>query len=200
MSPDIGPAVSPPFVGPWPDGIVATRHELASYLADVADGSLDALATRCAPWSVREVTVHLAETFRRFHLMLEQGRRGDFAPPFASDELDSENLRAVEAFSGDPAEALTVAAAGFLDALDSLDEPVPHQAGTLPVGLQVLFGLMDIAMHHDDVLAAAGRRYRPSTEALAAIVPVAERLYGMPADQPDPWSLMLLGAGRDGFS
>ena len=188
--------MAPQFAGPWPDGLVATRHELSSYLDDVADGSLDSLATRCAPWSVRDVTVHLAETFRRFHGMLDQGRAGDFTRPFAPDELDVENLRAVESFSGDAAEALSIAADGFLDALDSLDEPMPHQFGPLPAGLQVLFGLMDISMHHDDVLVAVGRRYRPATETVDVIGPVAERLFGMPADQADPWEAILVGSGR----
>jgi len=149
--------VAPQFAGPWPDGIALTRDELSRYVNDVADGSLDALATRCSPWSVRDVTIHLAETFRRFQRMLDHGRSADFTPPFTPEELDAENLRAVESFTGDPVEALTAAASSFLDGLDSPDEPMPHQLATLPTGLQVLFGLMDISIHHDDVLSAAGR-------------------------------------------
>lgn len=188
--------VAPSFAGPWPDGVALTRRELSGYVDDVADGSLDALATRCSPWLVRDVTIHVAETFRRFQRMLDQGRGGDFTPPFTPDELDAENLRAVAAFTGDPVDALVTAVNGFLDDVDDLDEPMPHQLGTLPAGLQVLFGLMDITMHHDDVRSAAGDGYRPEPETIEAVLAVAERLFGMPADQADPWLVMLTGSGR----
>ena len=188
--------VEPHLAGPWPDGTMLVRAELASYLDDVAGGALDALPTRCDPWTVRDVTVHLAETFRRFERTLDQGRAGDFTAPFTPDELDAENLRAVAAFSGDPVDALTAAVDGFLDRVEDLDEPMPHQLSTVPVGLVVLFGLLDITMHHDDVLAAAGRRYQPPPDTIAAVVVVAERLFGMPADLPDPWLLMVAGSGR----
>jgi hypothetical protein len=128
--------------------------------------------------------------------MLDQGRNGDFTPPFTPDELDAENLRAVAAFTGDASGALVTAATGFLDSLGDLDEPVPHQVGTIPAGLQVLFGLLDIAMHHDDVSAAAGRAYRPAPETIDAVVVVAERMFGMPPGQADPWLVMMAGAGR----
>ena len=185
-----------PFAGPWPDGIASTRVELRRFLDDVADGSLDDLATGCAPWTGRDVTIHLAETFLRFRRMLDQGRTGDFTPPFTPAELDAENLRAVDSFSGDAVAALEVAATGFLDDLDGLDEPVPHQLATIPAGLQVLFGLMDIAIHHDDVLVPAGRRYRPAPETVEAIVPVVERLFGVAPGEEDPWALILVGSGR----
>ncbi len=188
--------VSPQLLGPWPDGTQATRVELAAYVDEVADGSLDPLPTRCEPWSVRDVTVHLTETFRRFQRMLDQGRTGDFTPPFGLGELDAENQRAVDAFTGDATDALVIAVSGFLDELGSLDEPVPHQMGTLPAGLQVLFGLLDLALHHDDVAAAAGRSYRPAPETVEAVAVVAERLFGMPPDQPDPWPLIVVGSGR----
>lgn len=189
-------SVAPELVGPWPDGIEASRLELSRYIADVADGSLDDLPTRCEPWTGRDVTIHMAETFRRFQRTLAQGRGGDFTPPFTPDELDAENLRAVAAFAGDPIVELVAAAAGFLDAIDDLAEPVPHQLGTIPVGLEVLFGLMDLAMHHDDVLAAAGRSYQPAPESVDAILAVAERLFGMPPGLEDPWPVMVAGSGR----
>jgi uncharacterized protein (TIGR03083 family) len=173
-----------------------SRTELAAYVDDVADGSLDDEPTRCAPWTVRDVTAHLAATFQRFQTMLDQGRSDDFTPPFTPEELDDENLRAVESFSGEPLEALVTAANGFLDDVTDLDEPVPHQLATIPAGLQVLFGLMDIVLHHDDVISVAGRRYRPWLETIATILPVAERLFGMPPDQPDPWAVIVIGAGR----
>jgi uncharacterized protein (TIGR03083 family) len=188
--------IAPQFAGPWPDGIPATRVELARYLDEVADGSIDALLTRCEPWTVRDVTIHVTETFRRFRRMLEAGRAGDFTPPFSPDELDAENLRAVAAFTGDAVSELTTAVSLFLDDLADPDEPMPHQLGTLPAGLQVHFGLMDIAMHHEDVCAAAGLVYRPSAETIAALLPMTERLFGMPPDQEDPWALMVFGSGR----
>jgi len=194
--PDPGSGIAPPVAGPWPDGRAASRHELSRYLDDVADGSLDGLATGCVPWTGRDVTVHLTETFRRFSRMLEQGRRGDFTPPFTPDQLDAENLRAVEGFVGDPAVELGTAAIGFLDLVVDLDEPVPHQLGTVPAGLQVLFGLLDLALHHDDVLVPAGRRHRPEPETIAALVPVVERLFGVPPGQDDPWAVILAGSGR----
>lgn len=190
------PTVPPHLHGPWPDGVALSHLELGAYVDDVADGSLDEQSTRCPPWVVRDVTAHLAATFQRFQLMLDQGRTGDFTPPFTPEELDTENLRAVEVFDGPPLAALVAAAHGFLDDVTDLDEPVPHQLATIPAGLQVLFGLMDIAMHHDDVLSVTGQRYRPQPDTIAAIVSVAERLFGMPPDQDDPWALMVVGSGR----
>ena len=88
--------VPPHLQGPWPDGIASSRHELGAYVDDVSDGARDDQPTRCSPWTVRDVTAHLAATFQRFHRMLDQGRGGDFTPPFSPEELDAENLRAVE--------------------------------------------------------------------------------------------------------
>ena len=87
--------IPPHLLGPWPEGITLSRHELGSYVDDVADGSLDDQPTRCSPWSVGDVTRHLAATFQRFQLMLDQGRAGDYTPPFSPAELDDENLHAV---------------------------------------------------------------------------------------------------------
>ncbi len=195
--PDPGPAIAAPMAGPWSDGAIpAARQELAQYLDEVADGSLDGLATGCVPWTGRDITVHLAETFGRFSRMLDQGRRGDFTPPFALDELDAVNLQAVEAFTGDPDEALRSAAGTFLDQVDDLDDPVPHQLGTIPAGLQVLFGVLDLALHHDDVLVPAGRRHRPGSSTLEAIRPVIVRLFGVDPGQDDPWAVIVVGSGR----
>jgi uncharacterized protein (TIGR03083 family) len=192
----MSPAIPEHLQGPWPDGVALSRLELQGYVTDVDGGSLDDEPTRCTPWSVRDVTAHLAATFQRFHRMLVQGRSGDFTPPFTPDELDEENRRAVESFEGQPLDELVVAANAFLDEVADLDEPVPHQLATVPVGLQILFGLMDIALHHDDVVSVDGRRYRPELETIDAIVPVAERLFGMPPDQPDPWAIIVIGSGR----
>jgi len=56
--------------------------------------------------------------------------------------------------------------------------------------------LMDLTMHHDDVLAAAGRSYRPAAASIEAILVVAERLFAMPPDQSDPWLALVAGSGR----
>lgn len=172
------------------------RAELSAYVDEVADGSLDDLPTRCEPWKVRDVTAHLAATFDRFGRMLEQGRHGDFAPPFAMEELDAVNLRDVEAFTGDPLEALVAAGGRFLDEVHDLDEPVPHQLATIPLGLQVVFGLLDLALHHDDVVSAAGRRYRPAAQTIDTLAVAGQRLSLLPADMPDPWDTIMVGSGR----
>lgn len=189
----------PPLQGPWPDGRGLLRREVDAYLADVADGSLDRLATRCEPWTVADVTTHLAATFLRFNRMIDQGRRGDFTPPFAMDELDGENLRAVEAFTGDPTQALVEQTDGLLLRCTDLDEPVPHQAGTIPVGLQVLFGLLDTVVHHDDVLSAAGRRYVLPDDVVATLLPVGQRLFGIAPDVDDPATVIIVGTGRPAY-
>lgn len=191
--------IAPPLQGPWPDGRSLLRREVDAYLGDVADGTLDDLPTRCEPWTVADVTTHLAETFLRFDRMIERGRHGDFAPPFGMDELDAENQRAIDAFSGDPVRALAEQTDALLAAATDLDEPLPHQVGTIPVGLQLLFGLMDVAVHHDDVLAAAGRRYPLPADVVAALLPVAQRLFGMPPDVDDAADALIQGTGRPAY-
>jgi uncharacterized protein (TIGR03083 family) len=192
------PDIDPNLAGPWPDALELTRAELASFIDAVAGGESDDLPTRCQPWTVRDITIHLAETFKRFARMTEQGRTGDFTPPFAREDLDQENLRAVAEFDGDAVEALREQGTRFLDLVDpaNLDEPIPHQMGTLPIGLQINFGLMDLAVHHDDIEAARGGTYTPPAGALDAIVEVAHREFGMPTDLPDPWPLLIAGSGR----
>lgn len=188
--------VAEQFAGPWPDARAVTLAELASFLDDVADASLDALPTRCPPWTVRDVTIHVTETFRRFARTLDQGRSGDFAPPFPPAQMDAENLRAVEAFTGDPAHEFRIAVTTFVEAIGDLDEPIPHQGGTFPAALVLLFGLADIVIHHDDVLAADGRHYVPPADTIDALQPLTQRLFGMPAGLPDLWAAILAGTGR----
>jgi hypothetical protein len=73
---------------------------------------------------------------------------------------------------------------------------VPHQFGTIPAGLQVLFGLLDLSLHHDDVLVPAGRRHRPGPDTLEAVRPVIVRLFGVDPGQDDPWAVIVVGSGR----
>lgn len=191
--------IAPPLQGPWPDGRAVLRREVDAYLADVADGALDGLSTRCEPWTVADVTTHLAETFLRFNRMIDQGRSGDFTPPFANDQLDAENQRAVDTFDGDPVAALGEQVDALLTRCTDLDEPVPHQVGTVPAGLQVLFGLFDVTAHHDDVLAAAGRRYVLPDDVVTTMLPMAQRLFGIPADVDAPATVLIVGSGRPAY-
>jgi uncharacterized protein (TIGR03083 family) len=163
------------FAGPWPDIRPLVRAELDAYAAAVAamDGGLP---TRCRPWTVTDVTRHLAATFERFVAMLEQGRRGDLSPPFPPDQLDAENLRAVEQLSGDPDARLRAAAERFLDLGADPDEPMPHQVGTVPVGAHLVFALTDLAVHHDDVAHAAGAAYQPPPEVVDTLVATYRRV------------------------
>jgi uncharacterized protein (TIGR03083 family) len=187
---------NPALLGPWPLHTDLVLDELDAYL----DGARDPMArdrpTRCPPWTVDDVTAHLAETFRRFHQMLRQSRAGDLTPPFAPEELAAENLRAVAAFHGDSNSALEVAVHRFAAAVDEPDELIAHQLGPIPVSLQVLFGLADLAIHHDDVAAARRSSYQPSDAVVVALTGAWERLPGGLSPGPDPWRRILVASGR----
>ena len=182
------------FAGTWPDLRPLVRAELSSYLAAVADLDPD-LPTRCPPWSVRDVTRHLAATFERFGVMLARGRAGDLSPPFTVADLDEENLRAVREFVGDPEARLREEAERFLDAAADPDEPMPHQRGPVPVGVQLVFGLADLAIHHDDVLRAAGRSYQPPPDVVSALVSAYRRLGWWDEGDPPGWAAFVAERG-----
>jgi uncharacterized protein (TIGR03083 family) len=182
--------------GPWPLRKDLMFDELDAYLDEVRDPTLRGLPTRCSPWTVEDVTAHLAETFRRFYEMLRRSRAGDLSPPFAPNELDEENLRAVAAFRGDAGSALEATAHRFAGAVDDPDELIAHQLGPIPVGLQVLFALADLAIHHDDVAAAGGGRYRPPAAVVDALVETWERSPGGFPPGPDRWRGVLIASGR----
>lgn len=174
------------------------RAELARYLADTAEPDTRELPTRCPPWTVRDVTAHLAETFARFARLLERSRAGDLTPPFGPRELTEENLRRVAAFSGDPVEALRRAAEGFLDALGEQDERIAHQFGPLPMRVQLGFALNELAIHHDDVAHATRRAYEPPAEVVALLGGVWTAMGGLPIAEPDDtdWKRILRASGR----
>ncbi|MDQ1712932.1 MAG: hypothetical protein QOE45_2382 [Frankiaceae bacterium] len=176
------------FAGEWPDHRALVRVELDAYAAAGVDGDLP---TRCVPWTVTDVTRHLAATFERFVAMLEQGRRGNFSPPFPREALDTENLRAVEQFTGDPDARLRAAAETFLDLATDPDEPMPHQLGVVPVGVQTLFGLADLAIHHDDVARAAGGAYQPAPEVVETLVAAYRRLGFWEESDPPVWASLV---------
>lgn len=180
---------------PWPDAVEWSRRELRAYLDAAADPAIQALPTRCPAWSVADLSAHLAATFRRFADQLEKARAGDLAAPFPRSELTDENLRAVRDFDGDPLSELALHADRFLGSVDAVDEPIGHQLGPIPVGLQVMFGLVELTVHHDDLAEATGGSYRPGGDTVAAMVDVYGVVSGVPAG-PDPWSCLLQATGR----
>ncbi|HEY8458091.1 MAG TPA: maleylpyruvate isomerase N-terminal domain-containing protein [Actinopolymorphaceae bacterium] len=66
---------------PWPQAVDWSHRELQRYLDAAADPDIQALATRCPPWSVADLSAHLAATFRRFADQLEKARSGSSPPP-----------------------------------------------------------------------------------------------------------------------
>lgn len=188
--------VAEPYQGPWPDASELVERELAVYLATAADPNIIDLPTRCPPWTVNDVTAHLAATFERFNRMLAQGRSGDLTRPFERDGLSAENLRAVEAFEGDPLRRLEEEAMRFVESCTDPQEIMPHQFGPIPVALQMLFGLNELAVHHDDIATAAAGRYRPGAEVLDPLKPVWERVLGGLPGTDDVWTDILTASGR----
>lgn len=160
---------------------------MAAYLVTAADPEIWDLPTRCAPWTVRDITRHLAATFARFADMLEQTRAGDLTPPFAKTELDTQNLRAVEQFVGVPEQRAQDELDRFLRLIGAGGELMAHQRGPVPVALQLLFGLGDIAVHHDDIAAASGAAYRPPASVIELLVPMWELVAGV-STAVDPWA------------
>jgi hypothetical protein len=145
---------------------------------------------------VHELTAHLAMTFERFVRLLAQSRAGDLSPPFAPQELAAENLRAVAAFTGDACAELRRWAEGLLAAATDPDELIAHQFGPIPVGLQLLFGLDELVIHHDDLAAARGGYYRPPGAVVRALIPVWERVLGGLPPGGDDWARILAASGR----
>jgi hypothetical protein len=62
-----------------------------------------------------------------------------------------------------------------------------------PVALQVLFGVNELAIHHDDVALAAGHRYLPPPETLAVLQFMWQRQHGRDIMS---WPDILQEAGR----
>lgn len=180
---------------PWPQAVDWSHRELQRYLDAAADPDIQALATRCPPWSVADLSAHLAASFRRFADQLEKARSGSLAAPFPPDELSRENLRAVRDFHGDPLGELAAQAGRFLGAVDTVDEMIGHQFGPIPVGLQVMFGLVELTVHHDDLANATGSCYRPAGDVVEAMAHMYGAVFGMPAGA-DPWKCLLRATGR----
>jgi uncharacterized protein (TIGR03083 family) len=187
-----GPAQDP--AGPWPYVPGLLGPELDRYLADAAQPTAQHLPTCCPPWTVRDVTVHLLCTFTRFRRLLSRGRAGDYSPPFPADQLAAENQRAVKDYQGaDPGGQLRAAVEEFGSALGDGDELMPHQLGPIPVAHQVLFGVNELAIHHDDVTLSAGHRYVPPPETLVVLQFMWQRRHGRDVTS---WADILRAAGR----
>jgi hypothetical protein len=186
------------FRGPWVSAKELTLTELASYLDDAVRPELRSAVTRCAPWTGDELTAHLAATFSRFAEMLEQSRNGDLTAPFGRDALAAENHRAIASFIDDPTGQLDAAAGRFCELVEDPSEIMAHQFGPIPVGLQAVFGLNELAIHHDDLLSASGRSYRPPPAVIDALVPAWSGPLGHPdvATADDRWHAVLRASGR----
>ena len=182
--------------GPWPPTTDLVHAELTAYLEDTADPSVHRLPTRCVPWTVTDLTAHVAMTFRRYLELLRRSRAGKLETPFAPEDLPTENLRTVRAFRGDAFQALEASTLRFLHLATDPDEMIAHQFGPIPVGLQILFGLNELAVHHDDVEYASRRRYRPPSSVVRALVPVWERVLGGLPPAKDDWTAILAASGR----
>ncbi|HLW17361.1 MAG TPA: maleylpyruvate isomerase family mycothiol-dependent enzyme [Actinomycetota bacterium] len=181
--------------GDWPLRPDLLRIEADAYISFVRDQSLWELPTRCPPWTVLDVTRHLAATFHRYVELLRRSRTGDFRPPFKPEDLAEENLRAVREFTGDPIASACEEGARFISLADDPAEPMINQRGTISVGLQMCFGLNEFAIHHDDVAAAHGGTYRPSDEVLGVLIETWRALtHGKLAG--DRWEWILRASGR----
>jgi uncharacterized protein (TIGR03083 family) len=183
--------------GDWPLRADLLRSEADAYITTVRDPSAWELPTRCPPWTVLDVTRHLAATFHRYVELLRRSRTGDFRPPFKPEDLAEENLRAVE-FTGDPIDSACEEVARFISLAHDPAEPMINQRGTIPVGLQMCFGINEFAIHHDDVAAARGGTYRPSDEVVGVLVETWRALTAGESSRSgaDPWRWVLERSGR----
>jgi uncharacterized protein (TIGR03083 family) len=187
----------PPAVIPWPTALDWSAAESRSYLAAAADPAVQSLPTRCSPWTVRDLTAHLAATFQRFADQLDQANAGDLTGPFEPGDLSRENRRAVDLFSGDPAQALDEQVTRFLREAGRgrAGRLMGHQRGPVPVGLQVMWGLSELTVHHDDLAQAIGTSYRPGDSIVTALIAMKEAVDGFHAGC-DPWLDYLRSTGR----
>lgn len=180
----------------WTRSLDACHDELAAYLLTAGEAAVHDLPTRCPPWTVRDVTRHLAATFERFNRMLARSRAGDLSKPFEMEDLGEENLRAVREFDGEPEARLREEATAFLAAAGDPDEMIAHQFGPIPMSLQVIFGLADLTIHHDDVAVASGARYRPPEATVGLLVDVWSQRFGGGPEGDDAWEWILRASGR----
>jgi uncharacterized protein (TIGR03083 family) len=182
---------------PWPTALDWSAAELRGYLVAAADPAVQRVRTKCQPWTVRDLTAHLGATFHRFADQLGKAKAGDLTAPFGPGDLSRENLRAVELFRGDPLQALEQQASRFLREArcSQAGQLMGHQRGPVPVGLQVMWGLGELAVHRDDLADATGSSYRPSDLIVAALVAMKQAIDGFRAGD-DQWLDYLRSTGR----
>ena len=174
------------------------RAECDAYIIDARESSIWDLPTRCAPWTVLDITKHLAATFHRYVELLRRSRTGETRAPFAPETLSEENLRAVAEFKGDPHAELCAEVGRFATLATDPDERMLNQRGMIPVGLQMLWGLNELAIHHDDLAQALGGAWRPSddvVEVLGSLVPLREGAPSRDTDT-DSWTWIRASSGR----
>ena len=189
--------IEPGYGGPFPDGTQALAREATVFLEATSDPASHDRPTICELWTVLDLVRHLAATFQRFNERLDRSREGDFSKPFEPDDLGEENLRAVASFEGEPRARFRSEVLGFLERCGDPAEPMAHQRDVIPVGLQVLFGLADVTIHHWDLtLAIVAEPYRPGDDVPGLLVP-ALRALGAPAPEGDTWRWALLVSGRE---
>ena len=75
------------------------------------------------------------------------------------------------------------------------DQLMGHQRGPVPVGLQAMWGLSELAVHHDDLADATGGSYRPGDPIVAALVAMKQAVDGFHV-RDDPWLEYLRSTGR----
>jgi len=183
-------------VNEWDTVVDLVRRELRDFVAAASPATVQTLPTRCSPWTVRDLTAHMAITFRRFADMLVQSRTGDLSPPFRADEITAINVRQVESFAGDPIRDLQTQAGRFLSLASDPEEMMAHQRGPIPVRLQMHFALSELALHRHDVEEAKGSDYRPPEPVILALLPVWEKLRPGAPPSGDPWQHVLGASGR----
>jgi hypothetical protein len=128
---------------------------------------------------------------------LDKANAGDLTAPFEPGELSRQNRRAVDLFSGDPVQALGEQATRFLREAGrgQAGRLMGHQRGPVPVGLQVIWGLSELTVHHDDLAHAIGTSYRPGDSIVTALVTMKDAVDGFHAGD-DPWLDYLRSIGR----
>jgi hypothetical protein len=190
--------IAPWAAGDWPLRTDLLRSEADAYITEARVSEVQTLPTRCSPWTVSDLTKHLGATFHRYVELLRRSRTEDFRAPFAPEDLGEENLRAVREFTGDPIEGVCEEVARFISLVRDPAEPMINQRGTIPVGLQVCFGINEFAIHHDDMAGARGGSYRPSDEVVEVLSQTWKALTKgeTPPSGTDPWAWILAESGR----
>lgn len=188
--------IGPGWDRSWGLPVDLLRAETAAYLADVADRV--ASPTRCPAWDGRGLTAHLAATHERIADLLRATRAGPCGPPFPVTQLAAVNQREAAAIvegPDDEVDRLAAAVDAVLALVDDPDEPIAHQRGLVPVGLQLAWLLGELAVHHDDLLADAGGR-EPGSDVVAVVAPAYEVLAGLPRAPLTSWQDLLTFTGR----